>query len=306
MLTRTSVLAVLLLHFSSFLLLANARYFSVPGHIAHGVNDFNDNLLANYSSSSNIFSSFPPLAEIGVITPGGTNASLITENTPLSSIVATIDAFDFRTFLGFPPGAGPFNIPISQAPTFNLFSSSLLERVTPSSFESSSDPNVVGQVYLSAGVNDNVTVADWNRAAGRMTGTCRNGTAHVYIEMQNALPNGLFSMWDVGVSMALTPNESLSLSPFGGIPNVLTTDGNGRGSISRRLNYCPLDKCQGSSRCSLYLSMNYHFDHVVYGGAPTLDFGGLSAGQVAANQLVFILNGDVLIPVQNKFSFFLW
>lgn len=237
MVAPSSGLAALLLHFSFFLLVVEATYISIPGHVAHGVNDFNNKLLANYSSSSIIFSSFPPLAEIGVITPGGKNASLITENTPLSSAVATIDAFDFRTFLGFPPGAGPFNIPISRTPTFNLFSTSLLDRVTPSSFESSTDPEVVGQVYLSAAVNNNVTVADWNRAAGRMTVTCRNGKAHVYIEMRNALPNGLFSMWDVGVSMALTPNESLSLSPFGGIPNVLTTDSNGRGSISRRNNF---------------------------------------------------------------------
>eukprot|EP00178_Gracilaria_changii_P023418 TRINITY_DN70894_c0_g1_i1.p1 TRINITY_DN70894_c0_g1~~TRINITY_DN70894_c0_g1_i1.p1 ORF type:complete len:308 (-),score=30.06 TRINITY_DN70894_c0_g1_i1:2495-3418(-) len=295
-----------LLLFLSVVQFVQASFFAIDGHVTHGVNDFNGKLIVNFSSSSLIFSSFPPLPEIGVINPFGANASRITDSTPLMSLMATIDAFDFQTFLMFPPGVGPFNVPIAETPTFNLTSTSIIDRSTPFFFNDSVDPEVLGQPYLSSGADANITLREWNEAASRLSGVCRGGKARVRVQVQNALPNALYTLWDVGVLFPLTPNETVSVGPFGGIPNVLATDQLGRGSIVRDLNYCPFDKCIGAVRCTLSVSANYHFDHVVFGGAPTLDFAGLAAGHVAANQMSVYPNGDFLIQPQNKFRSFLW
>lgn len=83
---------------------------------------------------------------------------------------------------------------------------------------------------------------------------------------------------------------------------MLTTDKNGFGYIFRELTYCPVESCAGKARCTLYINLSYHFDHMVYGGAPALEFGGQGAGLVVSNQLHFFTNGEVLFPPQNNFN----
>ncbi|CAN8066486.1 unnamed protein product [Agarophyton chilense] len=280
----------------------SGSFHSIDGHVSHGINTFNDKRIVDLSASSNIFSSFGSIYEIGVLNERGDNASVITDRTPLDSLMATIDAFDYQTSLGFPAGVGPFNIPIADTPTLTIISQELNDRTAPRSFFDSSNPSVIGLPYLSQESDDRITLADWNKMSTRIVGRCFNNSASVSIILKNALPNGLYTLWDVGVIDALTDDEALSAGPFGGLPNVIVTNRRGYGSIARRLNYCPFDKCRGSKRCTLYVSLFYHFDHMVYGGSPVLDFAGQAVGHAAANQIQIFLNGELLIPPQNPFS----
>lgn len=107
-------------------------------------------------------------------------------------------------------------------------------------------------------------------------------------------------MWDVGILEALTEKEAMSASAFGGLPNIITTDKNGNGRISRELKYCPTQKCKGSKRCTIYVSLFYHFDHLVYGAAPTIDDAGPAVGNVGSNHIQIFFNGRILQD-RNKF-----
>eukprot|EP00178_Gracilaria_changii_P019040 TRINITY_DN55465_c0_g1_i1.p2 TRINITY_DN55465_c0_g1~~TRINITY_DN55465_c0_g1_i1.p2 ORF type:complete len:356 (+),score=54.41 TRINITY_DN55465_c0_g1_i1:1972-3039(+) len=302
--TSPMALLVVLLTCSAlpYLCCASPRFFSVDGHVSHGINTFNDEPIVDLSASSAIFSSFGRIYEIGVLNQDGTNASVITARTPPSALMATIDAFDYQNSLRFPAGVGPFNIPIADAPALTILSQNLNDRVPPNSFADSADPAVIGLPYLSRESDAQITLADWNRMSARIVGKCFNNSAKVKIVVRNALPNGLYTLWDVGVTNPLTEDEGLSAGPFGGLPNVIVTNQRGYGSIFRNLNYCPSDKCAGSRRCTLYVSLFYHFDHMVYGGSPALDFAGQAIGHAAANQIQLFLNGELLIPPQNAFA----
>lgn len=156
--------------------------------------------------------------------------------------------------------------------------------------------------YLSAGVDKDVTLGEWNKISGRLSVQCYSNYAYMKLVVKRALPFGVYTMWDVGVTDALKKTEAVSAAPFGGLPNVVTTDENGLGVASRKLKYCPFDKCRGSKRCTLYVSLFYHFDHMVYAGSPALDPAGPSVGGVASNHIQFFLNAKQIIPPQNKFT----
>lgn len=282
--------------------LRRARRFSVNGHVTHGVNSFNSKPMVDFSGSSNIFNDAGPLHEIGVFTPKGTNASKITESTAMKSLMATIDPYDFRIALNFPQGVGPFNVPIARTPTVSLASQNINDRVGPRPFSESGNFMVQGLPYLSAGADKDVTLGEWNKISGRLSVACYRHHAIMKLVVKRALPLGVYTMWDVGVTDALKKTEAISAAPFGGLPNVVTTDENGMGHATRRLKYCPFDRCAGSKRCTLYVSLFYHFDHMVYAGSPALDPAGPSVGGVASNHIQFFLNANQIIPPQNKLN----
>lgn len=298
------MLPSLLLFFLYFFLPSVARrIFRVEGHVSHGVNSFNNLPIVDFSEASNLFDSYPPLLEIGVFRPGAQNASRIFPDTPLSSVMANIDGADFQNAFGFPRGIGPWNVPLQQVPTIEINSININDRRVPKTFADTRDSFNLGGPYLSAGVDKSITLGDWNRASARIIGLCsHDGTSRVKVQLKNGLPHAVYTMWDIGVSDPLTTKEKLSAGPFGGLPNVMTTKKAGKATLRRKLNYCPFDKCAGSKRCTLYVSLFYHFDHMVYGGSPALDFDGQPIGQVASNQIQIFLNGKPKIQVQNRFK----
>lgn len=275
--------------------------FTIDAHQVHGVNSFNNRPLVDFSESSNIFPA-NPIHEIGVFTPGAFNASRIFKRTAFDRLVANIDSYDTRVVLGNPRGTGPFNVPIAQVPTISTSSRTITDRTRPRSFASSIDPVVLGGAYLSEEVEEFVTLEKWNNAVGRIRARCFAGRAVVRILLKHGLPNALYTVWDIGVLDPLTENESLSGGPFGGLPNVMVSDEDGSASFRRTVNYCPFDKCKGAKRCTLYISLFYHFDHLVYAAAPSLDFGGLPLGQVGSNQLQFFLNARRLSDPSKVFK----
>lgn len=279
------------------------RVFQVEGHVSHGVNVFNNLPIVDFSQSSIIFRFFPPIHEVGAFTPGAVNASRIFPQTPLGSLVANIDSFDLQRSIGSPRGVGPWNVPLQKVPTIGLDSANINDRRVSKSFAMTKNPSNIGGPYLSADADEFITLRKWNKASGRISGVCySDGTAKVKVQLKNGLPNAVYTLWDVGITNPLTLKEQPSAGPFGGLPNVVTTGKAGKGSLVRKLNYCPADKCEGSERCTLYISFFYHFDHMVYAASPALDSGGQPIGQIAGNQIQFFMNAVPLIPVQNKFQ----
>lgn len=279
----------------------SASNFRVIGHITHGINTFNDRPLADFSASSKLFARIGTVHEIGVLKKGGKNASIITDNVSPGTPMATIDSYELQEGLGFPSGLGPFNIPISTAPTLFTGSKTINDRMKPKPFAESSDLSTLGLPYLSKEADAQITLQEWNCASARIYGSCNNGRATFKVQIKNGLPNGVYTMLDVGISNPLTAKEVPSVGPFGGLPNILTTDEKGNGSLRRQLNYCPTEKCQGMVRCTLYASLFYHFDHMVYGGSPALDHAGQAIGMVGSNQIQFFFNARPIRPPQNKF-----
>ena len=280
------------------------RKFFRYGHISHGLNNFNGELIANVSQSSNLFSGVGPLYEIGVVNrePGATNASEITPTTPLDSLVGSLDAQELQQSLGFPRGVGPFNIPLQDTGVLTVLSKNVNDRTKPNSFSSTKGNFRNLLAYLPFGASTSITLRDWNRPSALINSVCyRDGTSIVNIKLREGMPNALYTAWDVGVSDALKASEGLSVGPLGGVVNVIITDSGGNGSLRRKLNYCLFDKCPGSKRCTIYVSLLYHMDHQNYGASFALDAAGPAVGVVAANQIQFYINGQPLIPVQNPF-----
>lgn len=200
--------AIFLYTFLFILPLLSAFSFKIDAHVAHGINTFNNKPITNFTSASRLFSSFGPVPEIGVLNPGGTNASAITSETSLESLMATIDAYNFRMTLGFPQSNGPFNVPIAQSPTIFGQSADINDRIVPIPFSDSNDLSLIDSSYLSKGADSDITLGEWNRISGRMTGYCKeDGTSAVAVQIRNGLPNGIYTLWDVSVLNPLTDNE---------------------------------------------------------------------------------------------------
>ena len=277
--------------------LAHRRRRYVKGLPTHGVNVFNGKKVWNFSQASNILSGLPPMEDIGVLNtePDAMNATSITKDTPADAHMATMFPYMFHKLMGAgkPDPVGPFNVPVYSTPTFTPTSSGITDRHEPATFGESAETEKQGnyEAYRRDGA---LTLEQYNEAYGRMQINCRgDGTARFHIRMKG-VPLALYTAWDIIIKNALTPSEGLMLSPFGGAPNVIATDSRGRGTMSRKLNYCPLDKCMGSERCTAGIIMLYHLDHMVHGSGADLSVQGFGTGPAAANHLMFVTNGKVI------------
>lgn len=116
--------------------------------------------------------------------------------------------------------------------------------------------------------NDPITLGQWASATGRLTFRCRDdGSAKVRIRMRNLIPNGVYSVW--GVWKTPLPNGifvDLPV-PFGGVPNAIVPDRNGRAVYVRELAFCPSDVTSDESQL-LWVTAAYHSDGNLYGGVP--------------------------------------
>lgn len=181
------------------------RKLSTDGHVVHGVNDFNGNKIFDWSATSTIFNSWPPFPEVGVLdtADGAVNASRITADTPLDAVMANLDTEALNRVFGFPQSNGPFNVPIHEVATLSLASRGINEREQLMTFEESG--TLPFGPYLSAAADPRVTLREWNAISGRISGRCaRDGTSQILVELKDALPNALYSMWDIGVTNVRT------------------------------------------------------------------------------------------------------
>ena len=269
---------------------------TLQGFVSHGVNTYNGEPIADYSSVSPLvpwLQEGVQLQEIGVIDPGSTNAAVITQYTDRSLPVATIrSVFDFFNPNG---NVNPqlFNQPLDAIGSSPSGYTDLTERVPRITFDNAR----AGQIHASKHTNERPTVSDWEQISGQIRLRCRvDGTANARVYVRNAMPEAVYTLWDVGVLSPLTANEQGYAVPFGGIPNVLLTDQRGRGYKTVDLMQCPLRPCEtGADSCTSYISAFYHWDGQVYGGAPAATFAGMPVGVVASNQMVWPTSGEILI-----------
>ena len=267
---------------------------TISAYVTHGVNAYNGKKIFNFTGVSNIFEGVPPMEDIGVLNedPNAMNATQITEDTPEEALMASMFPYTFHSIMGAgnPMPVGPFNIPIGDTPTVTPKSSSVTDREEPADFSDSGIVENQGN-YAAYRRKGAVTLKDYNAAWGTMKVVCRrDGTAAFKIKMRG-IPLGLYTAWDIIITDSMTAQEALMVGPFGGAPNVIATDRRGFGTMERKLNYCPLEPCQGSKRCTIGVIMLYHFDNMVYGAAPELAPQGYGPGNAASHHLMFLTNG---------------
>jgi len=87
------------------------------------------------------------------------------------------------------------------------------------------------------------------------------------------------------------------------LPNVVVTDSEGCGYKKMKVRVCPKRSCEpGMESCSAYISLFYHWDDQIYGGAPDNALAGLPSGLLGANQMVWPMSGDILQSPSSVFK----
>lgn len=268
-----------------------------PGYVAHGINTYNGSPIGDYSVVApgvGMLNSPSAILEIAALAPAGSaDADQITpytdRNTPLAT---TRSFFDF-----FVPGGdldvSKVNVTLDQIGTNFFGFTSMEDRVTMESFDDSAQ---VPSIYRAKGINSTPTVGDWEAIKGKMSvRTGRDGLTKVKLTIRDALPNSIYTLWDVGVTNPSSEQAAGYAVPFGGLPNAMVTDENGCGFKEIEMNYSPSRSCaEGEESCSAYISVFYHWDNQVYGGAPAGTWSGVPTGIYAGNQMVFPTSGELL------------
>lgn len=155
--------------------------------------------------------------------------------------------------------------------------------------------------------NDPITLGDWLKASGKMKIFCHvNGYASVRMRLKNLVPNALYSV--LAITRTTPPGsetETIVALPFGGVPNIFTTDEEGNAKFRRKLAACPMDPTPNGSQI-LFIDIGFHSDNNVYGAvpAPVLQTvkmfnpdgstftSVLGSGTVAHDHLDFFITGN--------------
>jgi hypothetical protein len=272
----------------------NKKHYS--GFVAHGINTYNGSSIGDYSKVAPgvaMFNSPTAVLEIGALAaPGSLDSNQITPATDRSTPVATTRSFfDF-----FNPGAqldtSLVNVTLDQIPTSYFGYTGNTDRVVPQAYEAGLGPIV----YQAKKLNTTPTVGEWESIQGRMTVKERaDGTAFVKVTIKNAIPFGIYTLWDVGVTKPSTNQAAPYAVPLGGIPNILNVNKNGCAVMRFEMPYSPSRSCEaGAESCSGYISAFYHWDGQVYGGAPAATWDDAPVGLYGSNQIVFATAGDLL------------
>ncbi len=269
----------------------------IEGYVSHGVNIYNGQRIADYSNYSPMvpwLNPTPLIDEVRAYDEANNTASVITESTDPSSLIATSD-----TFFNFMNPGGVIDPKVIDAPIGTIGSNyfgytAATDRIVPEQYPmAGSEPSV----YLAKSVNSTPTVEQWNEISGLITVREKpNGYHKVRITIKDGIPNGLYTLWDVGAVNPLTENEQGYAVPMGGLPNVMITNEKGCAYKEIEMPYSIVRECkEGAESCSSYINAVYHWDQQVYGASPGQTFLGLPAGVLAANQLTWPTSGDLLI-----------
>jgi hypothetical protein len=282
----------------------STRAGSVPGYVAHGINTYNGMPIGDYSKVApkvGMFHANPAIEEIGFYQKDAMDAGTITENTDRRTKVATT-----RSFLNAMNPTGHvdpswINVPLAQIGTTFFGSSSITDRVVPVDYPKTAIDPVI---FREKGVVSSPTVGDWEKISGKLSYVNNNdGTSTVKVTVNDAFPNAVYTLWDVGVNNPLTEMEMAYAIPFGGLPNIVLTNAKGCGYKEINLPYQLTRECkQGAASCTSYISAFYHWDTQVFGGSPAATWYGAPVGVIAGNQMVWPTTGDVLVNPATKFK----
>ncbi len=280
------------------------KNYVIPGHVAHGVNVFNDEPIADYSIVTPYargLNENPPLTEIGYYQPGADDAGRITADVDPKTPVATSSSLSrfFGVFDTVDPSL--FNQTLDKIGSYFTGYSSATDRILLTPY-ADAEP---GDIYVAKGVRERPTIKQWNKIKGVARMWCNNDESRgvVEIAVRNAFPNQLYTLWDIGVLNPQTPDSTTYAAPFGGLPNVLMTNKKGCGYKKLHVPFCPKRTCDGgSASCSSYVSLFYHWDDQVYGGAAANTFGGLPLGVLGGNHMVWPMSGEIIQEPSTNFG----
>lgn len=270
------------------------RVLALDGVNAHGANYFNGQVLSQYHNAAPFLSpgarafwrSFF-VVEVGAKDPssGATNGAVITPSTPRETLMATIDS-------GLAPLNARFlNNPIHDTPIISdLVTSARTYLPLPGPRTSKFDP------VRNPRIQAPVTVAEWERAQGRIRLSCANdGTGDVKIRASGLLPGMPYTVWAVFATDAPTAFGYVTGNPLGGVPNILIPNDRGRANFQRKLAFCPLE----THEPLMYVALFVHWDGAVYGAIPDDIGNGFPIGVVGGDQLLFLV-GDNLHRTRSR------
>ena len=148
--------------------------------------------------------------------------------------------------------------------------------------------DVPGHAPSKSAPNDPITLDDWMEAQGQLNIRCRpNGKAKLRVRVRNVIVNGVYTLWGVfglDTSGNGAPDTIVPVA-LGGVPNVMIGDKNGKASIERTINFCPM-----TEPSLLTINIAWHSDGNVYGAVPELPLAGFPGGVVTHDQINFPIN----------------
>lgn len=275
--------------------MATAETTRIVGHVAHGVNTYNGNVIADFSEvapKSAILAD--PSIEVGYFIDGASASGVITEHTNRSELIATTT--DFIDFFNPNNVVNPdlVNKPLGDIGSSAFAFETVLDRAVPASFPDTAMERPVA--YRVNDANEFPTVADWETVNGILTvDSHEDGTSTVRITMRNGFPEAVYSFWDLGQYDPLTENEQTYVVPLGGIPNATVSDENGCLFKEFDVAYDLARACEvGATSCTNIIAGFYHWDGQLYGAAPTGNFAGLPTGIVGSIHMFFNVTGKNL------------
>ena len=177
------------------------------------------------------------------------------------------------------------NIPLRDVGTYV---NGLLDRA-PVPFHLDAGAPIVGPTQAEPSSPYEITLRDWLRGRGVAINRCGPAGNFSSIFVNRLIPNRMYSV------VGLWLNEDGTFRPvsFGGVPNVIITDENGKGRLTRRLNFCPATAANegiGSDHL-IGIAVLLHSAHVAWGAIPTPSADGfiLPPGSIVHGHIWFDL-----------------
>ena len=237
----------------------------------------------------------PPLgtvgfSNVGIYNPGGQDPMSIDENSPGDAVLATIVDPDFLAAVGLPItliDQNLVNIPLREV-GINVSPAGDVREPVPDA--TAVDPLVPNQA-IPAGP---ISLDEWLSAKGTARIACGDLGGAISLVLKGLLSNRIYTIWGIFESAA----GAFVAVPLGGAPNVIATDGSGKGSFRRVLNYCPFETTEQGSRL-LAIDVVYHSDQQVYGFVPDLTLKGFITGTTTHTQLEFTISGESLLKADS-------
>lgn len=255
----------------------NSLFKELEGKVVTGVNRKLDRKLWE----------FDLLGTVGFTALFGHNADggepfRLTENTPGSTIVATNVDFEFKNLFGVTNDAfkaDDINLPLRRVKVNVDFAGEIRQSLRGHLEADQLEPSV-------AVPSEPITLEQWLKATGEGTVRCDDeGNSTITLHHEGLIPLGLYTV------VASFDQEQLHPAiPLGGVPNIFVADTNGKGSYSRKINFCPMNLKEGELPLILITTL-YHSDHQVYGNVPLLLAKGIFPGLQGHEQVQFLVTG---------------
>ena len=210
---------------------------------------------------------------------GGSESFDLTPETPGNTLVAT----GLDPNLGLPPGTvdpALLNVPFRDVAI-----------IVDGAGGRAQVPSVLdapGFAPSKSAPNEPITLGAWMAARGRLFINCRpDGTARLRVRVRDVIVNGVYTLWGVFGLDTDENGEPDTIMPvaLGGVPNVMIGDKNGKASIARTINFCPM-----TEPSLLTINIAWHSDGNVYGAVPELPLAGFPGGVVTHDQINFPIN----------------